>query len=140
MSATPSNHRINHDLAALLAAALMRCSEVRLAILFGSLARGQENADSDLDLALSLGRPLTTDERLEWIGRLGSEFGRPVDLVDLSQIGEPLLGQILQHGIRLFGSDYEYAELLKRHLFAQADFVPLQQRILEERRKAWIGR
>jgi len=30
--------------------------------------------------------------------------------------------------------------LISRHLTEQADFMPLQQRILKERRLAWIGK
>jgi hypothetical protein len=64
----------------------------------------------------------------------------PVDLIDLKRTGEPLLGQILKHGVRLMGSDTDYAALLTRHLFDAADFLPYRNRILAERRRAWIGR
>jgi hypothetical protein len=65
--------------------------------------------------------------------------GRPVDLVDLGTAGEPLVGAILAGGRRLVGSDEAYARVLVRHLFDQADFLPYRERILAERRKAWIG-
>lgn len=122
-----------------LVALLEGYSLIRIALLFGSLARNTATPESDLDLAVGAGRRLTTEERVELIGALASAFGRPVDLVDLASVGEPLIGQILQGGVRLLGSNREYAELLKRHLFAQADFVPYQKRILRERRRAWMG-
>lgn len=112
---------------------------VRLALLFGSLAKDRARPESDLDLAVRAGRRLSLGERMELIGALASAFGRPVDLVDLATVGEPLLGQILQCGVRILGSSSDYAELVKRHLFDQADFVPYQKRILRERRQAWIG-
>ena len=63
-----------------------------------------------------------------------------MDLIDLTRVGEPLLGQILQHGQRLHGSDADFgAQLLYRHLVDAADFLPLRERILKERRDAWIG-
>ena len=62
----------------------------------------------------------------------------PVDLVDLTQAGEPLLGQILTTGVRLMGSDETHARFLTRHLIEQADFLPYRDRILAERRQAWI--
>ena len=62
-----------------------------------------------------------------------------VDLIDLSVVGEPLLGQIVRHGRRVLGSDTIYGELISKHLFEQADFMPYQARILAERRMAWIG-
>jgi len=60
-------------------------------------------------------------------------------LVDLSTVGEPLLGQILSGGTRILGDDVRYARMVTRHLFNQADFMPYQSRILRERRQAWIG-
>jgi hypothetical protein len=38
----------------------------------------------------------------------------------------------------LLGDDATYARLLTKHLINSADFAPLQQRILDERRNAWI--
>jgi uncharacterized protein len=113
---------------------------VRMAILFGSLAKGHATPESDLDLAVSMAGSLTTETKMALIGDLAGALGRPVDLLDLRMVGEPLLGQILQHGVRLLGSDADHAELIKRHLFADADFMPYQRRILAERRRAWIGK
>ena len=56
-----------------------------------------------------------------------------MDLVDLSQAGEPLLGQILQHGRIVLGKDQYYAELLSKDLIDQADFMPYQTRNWSER-------
>ncbi|MEK8088656.1 type VII toxin-antitoxin system MntA family adenylyltransferase antitoxin [Thermithiobacillus plumbiphilus] len=114
--------------------------EIGLVILFGSLARGQAHAQSDLDLAVDAGRPLTASEKMDLINELAVRTGRPIDLVDLRAIGEPLLGQILRHGKRLLGSDTQYANLIRRHLFDQADYLPYRDRILAERRRAWIGK
>jgi hypothetical protein len=71
---------------------------------------------------------------------LADATGRTVDLVDLRTAGEPLLGQILTHGRRIRCSNADYAELLRRHLFDTADFMPYVQRLLAQRRKNWIGR
>jgi predicted nucleotidyltransferase len=114
--------------------------QIRQAILFGSLAADAQQRDSDLDLAVAAGRPLTADEKFTLISDLSVAIGRPVDLVDLHTVGEPLLGQILRHGTRLLGSDSDYAALIRRHVFDRADFSPLRDRILAERRRAWIDR
>jgi predicted nucleotidyltransferase len=113
---------------------------VRLAILFGSLAVGREQTHSDVDLAIDAGHPLACDEKLALIAGLAERTGRPVDLIDLRTVGEPLLGQILRHGTKLLGSETAYADLICRHLFDQADFLPYRSRILAERRQAWIGK
>ena len=113
---------------------------IGLAILFGSLALGAGRPESDLDLAVDAGHSLTVSEKITLISALAETTGRPVDLVDLQSVGEPLLGQILRHGKRLLGSDTLYANLIRRHLFDQADFLPYRNRILNERRQAWIGK
>lgn len=113
---------------------------IELAILFGSVAAGKERNDSDLDLAVLAAQPMTVNEKMSLISELAVKIGRPVDLVDLSSVGEPLLGQILQHGVRILGSNIQYANLIRKHLFDQADFLPYRNRILSERRHAWIGK
>jgi len=118
---------------------LTRHGGIRLAILFGSLAKGRATPESDLDLAVLMDVPLSAETRIALIGELSQAMGRPVDLIDLRVSGEPILGQILKYGVRLLGNDTDYAELIKRHLFDEADFMPLRRRILAERRRAWIG-
>jgi len=114
--------------------------EVQLVILFGSLATGKWDKESDLDIAVDAGRHLMVNEKISLIEKLAQQTGRPVDLVDIQSIGEPLLGQILRYGKRILGSDRHYARVLCRHLFDQADFLPYRNRILAERRQAWIGK
>ena len=119
---------------------LREYSGIRLAIVFGSMATGTERAESDLDIAILADRPLDAGLKMQIIGDLAEITNRPVDLVDLKTAGEPLLGQILTRGKRLHGNDRDYAMLINRHLLDTADFLPYRQRILEERRKAWIGK
>jgi len=111
---------------------------IELAILFGSLADGRARPESDLDLAVQAATPLTAEEKMALIADLALALWRPVDLVDLALAGEPLLGQVLK-GQRLLGSDEMHARLITRHLLDVADFLPLRERILKERRQAWIG-
>lgn len=118
---------------------LERHSYILLAILFGSLARNTEGVDSDIDLAVSADRPLSINEKMQLIMDIAEVIGRPVDLIDLFTVGEPLLGQIITGGRRIVGSDSRYASILSKHLFNQADFMPYRRRILQERRRAWIG-
>ena len=62
-----------------------------LALVFGSVAQGRERADSDLDIAVAALQPLTPVERMNVIAALAEQTGRPVDLIDLSGVVEPLL-------------------------------------------------
>jgi len=114
--------------------------KVSLVVLFGSVAAGKQRPDSDLDIAVATGHPLTADEKIAMISALAEQTGRPIDLIDLGVVGEPLLGQIVRHGRRVLGSDTAYGQMISKHLFEQADFVPYQRRILAERRMAWIGK
>lgn len=120
-----------------LAQFLSRYPQFKLAILFGSQATGGATAKSDIDLALLANAPMSSSLKLDLIEQIGTSFGRPVDIVDLFFAAEPVLGQVFK-GKRLLGDDVTYATLLTRHLINTADFVPLQQRILSERRDAWI--
>ncbi|MBK7424494.1 MAG: nucleotidyltransferase domain-containing protein [Propionivibrio sp.] len=129
-----------HPIDAQLREVFVHFPKVVLVVLFGSVASGKQRADSDLDIALSTGHPLTVDEKIALIGALAESTGRAIDLIDLSVVGEPLLGQIVRHGRRVLGSDTLYGELIGKHLFEQADFMPYQARILAERRMAWIGK
>jgi len=114
-----------------------RYPQFKLAILFGSQVTGNVTAESDIDLALLSNAPISSSLKLELVEQIGARFGRPVDIVDLFYAAEPVLGQVFK-GKRLLGDDATYARLLTKHLINTADFVPLQQRILTQRRNAWI--
>ena len=129
----------NYELEQAILAAIGTQPGIELAIVFGSLAAGAGRMESDLDLAVDAGRSLTAIEKMALISELAASTGRPIDLVDIHTVGEPLLGQILQHGKRILGSDTHYANLIRRHLFDQTDYLPYRNRILAERRQAWIG-
>ena len=128
------------DAASQLSAVLDAFPQIELAVLFGSVARGREHSQSDVDIAVAARRALTAAEKIALVEAMAERTGRPIDLVDLRTVAEPLLGQILRHGRRLQGSDTAYGELISRHLFEQADFMPYRARVLAERRAAWIGK
>ncbi len=120
-------------------AALARHPGIELAIVFGSAVRGEVRRDSDLDIAIRKGAPLNASEKMQLIAELAAATGRPVDLIDLHTVGEPLLGQILKHGKMIRGDTAGMAELMQQHVYAMEDFVPYVERTLAERRHAWIG-
>lgn len=122
-----------------LLSVLRRHPGVHLAVIFGSVAKGSARKESDLDIAVMADRPLSASAKAALIDDLAVATGRPVDLVDLRTAGEPLLGQILKNGQRILGSNGDYAELVRRHVYAVEDFMPYVERMLAERRRAWIG-
>jgi len=110
---------------------------LELAYLFGSHSRGSARPDSDVDVAVRFQRPMTVEQKLSLIGCIANELGCAVDIVDLYDLPEPITGEAMQ-GVRLVGTDEAHARLLTRHLLNVADFLPLRQRLLDERRSAWI--
>ncbi len=118
---------------------IKRYPQITLALIFGSLATNTQKANSDIDLAVQTDSPLDVPLKKQLIEEIALKLGRPVDLIDLNKVGQPLLGQILANGKRIAGSDTRYARLITKNLLDRADFLPYRNRILEERRQAWIG-
>ncbi len=119
-------------------AALAKHPYLRLAIVFGSVARGGARRDSDVDVAVQADHALTADQKQGLIEDIGLATGRPVDLVDLKTAGIPLLGEILRHGIRLFGNDDDYARAALRNIGLNEDLGPAVQAVLDERNRQWL--
>ena len=118
--------------------ALQLIDGLELAVVFGSVAQGNARFDSDLDIAVRYAAPLNADEKLTLIRALGAASGRPVDLIDLRTAGPIIARQALTLGKRLFGTDNDFASQLSRTLIDYADFAPLIERTLRERRDAWM--
>lgn len=125
---------------AVLAGVFAQFSQITLAVLFGSMASGKQRGDSDVDIAVSATHTLSVAEKIALTGMIAERTGRIVDLIDLRTATEPLLGQVLRHGRKILCSEKSYGELINRHLLEQADFMPYRNRILAERRMAWIGK
>lgn len=132
-----NNTLLNAEIAEIKTAA-ERFNGLTVVIVFGSVAKKSAHYSSDLDIAVSCTHALDIDSKIQMIEAFTLATGRPVDLVDLHEVGEPLLGQILQYGQWLIGSETQKGEWLSRQLIDAADFSPYQEKILTERRNAWI--
>jgi uncharacterized protein len=118
-----------------IVAALQMIDGLELAVVFGSVAQGTARFDSDLDIAVRYTTPLDAEQKLELIRALGATSGRPIDLRTAGPIAAR---QALTLGKRLFGTDGDFATQLSRTLIDYADFAPLIERTLRERREAWM--
>jgi predicted nucleotidyltransferase len=90
--------------------------KVRLAVLYGSVARGDEDAGSDLDflVAFSDDEPVLTTRLAARLGRVG---GRDADVARLDRIEKSaplLLDRVLDEGRVLVDRDGIWAELKER--------------------------
>jgi len=114
-------------------------SDIVLAIAFGSAVGGRPRADSDLDLAVLTDDKLEGRRRAELIRLVADVTRRPVDLVDLRSAGVPVLRTVLREGRKLVCRDRRsYEQLVSRLLVDTEDFLPYRERMLKERRTAWI--
>jgi len=89
-------------------------STLQAIYLFGSQASGAANAESDVDLAILLPRPLSAAQRWALAGELAERLNREVDLVDLRQASTVFQQQVLSEGRRLWacGSEADEFELM----------------------------
>ena len=88
---------------------------VRLAVLFGSVARGTESPESDLDILVRL-RSDGVDERAHVAERLEAAAGRSVQIVQLgdAESAPSLLLAVLQDGRVLVDRDGDWPKLKRR--------------------------
>ena len=127
-------------LTAPIACLLARYPSIKLGIVFGSLAKERATPESDLDLGVAATQSLDTVMKTTLIEALAEITGRPVDLVDLQAVSGPILQQVLTQGQLIYCTDQMlYAALIRDMLLNQSDMMPYYDRMLAERRKAWIG-
>ena len=102
-------HAVNHTIVQQLRAAFDHAgADLVCAYLYGSLARGQEHRDSDVDIGVLYATepPLTLDGPGGALGTaLERHLGRPVDLVVLNRAPVDLIHRILRGGILLHDRD-----------------------------------
>lgn len=83
---------------AALRATIATWSNVRLAYVFGSGARGELRADSDLDIGMLFDVPPSLETRVQMISRLEEVAGCSVDLIVLNRAAPLLLREVLSEG------------------------------------------
>ena len=118
--------------------AMQSVATLELAIVFGSVASGNARPDSDIDVAVRYKNALDVAQKIALIDALASVTGRAVDVIDLRVAGPIVAREALTNGRRLFGSDEVWAAQVLRTLIDYADFAPLIERTLRERREAWM--
>ncbi|ROO26377.1 DNA polymerase subunit beta [Salinisphaera orenii MK-B5] len=132
MTADPSLEPIKRFLAAQ--------PDIRLGMVFGSVTHDRARTDSDLDIALLGDHALASERRAELIAALARLYGRPVDLIDLKTAGIPIARSAVLDGQVLYSRNSgDYPAQVTRLLIDSADFLPYRDRLLKERRDAWIG-
>jgi predicted nucleotidyltransferase len=105
---------------------------MKLALLFGSTARGNERADSDLDIAiLPVDRELALADELALQARLALFAKREVDLVRLDQCTPALRFRVAREGIPLVAQPSALSAFRARAGIEHAELAPLVRRANE---------
>jgi predicted nucleotidyltransferase len=112
--------------------------EVRLAVLYGSVARGHEDAGSDLDVVVALSNDQVAAAS-ELAARLGRVGGRDADIARLDRIEESaplLLDRVLDEGRVLIDRDGIWTELKGRRRAIRARAKRSYRRQMSEAARA----
>ncbi len=83
----------------------------KITVLFGSRARGMAGKQSDTDVAVLAGRPLTREEKNAESERLAEKLGVPeeqIDLIDLYNAPPLLAHQVGETGTLLEGAQFTF--------------------------------
>jgi uncharacterized protein len=97
--------RLTQEIAHVFAA---RHENAAAVYLFGSLARGDGRADSDVDVAVLYGKPVAPGMgglKLDLAGDLEERLGRRVDLVVLDHQPPDLIHRVLRDGVLVQEND-----------------------------------
>jgi predicted nucleotidyltransferase len=121
---------------------LTEAGGVRVALLFGSTARGHERPDSDVDVGfVPLDAGMSLSDELLLQARLERVAGRPVDLVRLDQADSVLRWRAARDGIVLLShAPGDAARLLAEIALEHADLAPLVEEGAERWRRAQAAR
>ena len=113
--------------------AIAKVPGVRLALLFGSRARGTERDDSDVDVAIDA----PGVDRLTASATLSAALQLRVDVVDLREATIPLLEELLRDGVVAYEASPGAAASWRSRILAQLETDrPWYARM----RDAWLAR
>lgn len=93
--------------------------ECEAIILFGSYARGTQNQESDIDIAIKPKKEISKKEIFYFTQELEDAIKIDVDLVNLDDIGDGLRYEILLNGISIYCEDEFKFELYKLDMYRE---------------------
>jgi predicted nucleotidyltransferase len=110
------------------------------AYIFGSVAKGTERSESDLDIAIVPQGEFTANAKIQLIDDLAQIAERPVDVVNLSTASGPILKTALTTGIQLANTDSaKNADAISRMLAYETDLAPQIKAAEQQQVQTWIN-
>jgi len=110
-----------------------------MVLLFGSQVNGRAKPDSDVDIAYSAQKLLSTDERIGLNNELCDLFHKDiVDQIDIKNANPLLLHEISTNSKLLFGKEIDYLELKAfafRNYTDSQSLFNLEDLLIKKRRK-----
>ncbi|MBL7891127.1 MAG: nucleotidyltransferase domain-containing protein [Bacteroidia bacterium] len=74
---------------------------IKRAALFGSFSRGEENADSDIDILIEPSKPVSMFDILKMELELSKKIARKIDIVEFSAIKNSIRENVLKNAIAI---------------------------------------
>lgn len=106
-------------------------------VIFGSFARGTQNKESDVDIAIKLSREITKQELYDISNKLADELKRDIDLVNLDTIeNDGFKYEILINGEVIYCKDSYKFDLYKLDAYREyLDLNESRKDIIDEMKK-----
>lgn len=105
-------------------------------VLFGSYARGTQNAESDIDIAIKVNGKLDKKELYRLSNILADELNKEIDLINLDEIGDTFRYEILINGKTLYCRNELKFELYKLDMYREfLDLNESRQEIINNIKK-----
>ena len=105
-------------------------------VLFGSYARGTQNDESDIDIAIKTKDKLEKKDIYRLSNILADELNKEIDLINLDEIGDTFRYEILINGKTLYCKDELQFELYKLDMYREfLDLNESRQEIINKIKK-----
>lgn len=118
---------------------LAKKHNLKMLLLFGSQVNGRAKPDSDIDIAYSAQKPLSTTERIDLNNDLSDFFKKDnVDQIDIKNANPLLLYEISRNSKLIFGKEIDYIKFRTRtfRIFVDSESLfKLKESLIKKRQK-----
>ncbi len=111
--------------------------ECEAIVVFGSYARGTQNEESDIDIAIKLNNDITKRDLYEISNKLEEELKRDIDLINLDMVeNDGFKYEILINGITIYCKDNYKFDLYKLDMYREyLELNEARKKIIDDMKK-----